>query len=232
MANMVVQPPNSEIRSDMFLQSPKASLQGSIAEHASQLLDPALFVDNGSNFLSNDQSTQMTPSVTTLTSRDQTQCGTLPELSPNFVDQLYSSNDAVDSKAKPGPLEPQESLEKPASSLVSPPASIHDDEVVKGNISPDGSWTVADPVVQHIPAQQEPMQQRYTPDSGSMGGASSSSCGDVAPEYDRLIQKQEPTSNQKVKARLGSDLQADEDSLKLIKELQAQELGLRRRAKA
>ena len=65
-----------------------------------------------------------------------------------------------------------------------------------------------------------------------MRRASSSSYGENAQEKAALPSISDLTSVEKPEARAVSENRADEESLKLIKELQAEEYGLRRRGKA
>ena len=231
VANMVAQPPDVEMHSNMFPTSPEASEQRSIAERATQLLDPALFADQKASFFTDGIPLQMSPPTTTFAPMGPSQDATLAEACDNAEGHSYPSNEAQDTTYNSAPVEPQESFERPASSLVSPPASIHDDDACKVSNSPDASWSACDPVAQSAVVQEEPMQQRYTPDSGSMDGASLSPRDKAMPEEDMPAHVQEPRPTPSLKTAVGSDFQADEDSLKLIKELQAQELGLRRRGK-
>ena len=234
VANMVFHPPDApdvEMHSTMFRTSPEASEQRSIAERATQLLDPALFTDDKASFFSNGPSIQMSPPVTTSAPMGSSQDTIFTEACDNAESHSYPSKEVQVNTYHSAPLEPQESLEQPASSLVSPPASIHDDDAAKVSKSPDASWSAFDPIAQPAIVQQEPMQQRYTPDSGSMDGISLSPRDKAVPEADTSLHVQESKCTPRAKTSLGSEFQADEDSLKLIKELQAQELGLRRRGK-
>ena len=103
-----------------------------------------------------------------------------------------------------------------ASSLVSPPASSDND----AGSSPAAE--VSDEKTRHAFQPSQEHYQRYTPDSSSMGRASNSSEADVSREKESSKANGGPRE---------SETQADEDSLRLIKELQAQDLGLRRRGR-
>ena len=103
-----------------------------------------------------------------------------------------------------------------ASSLVSPPASSDND----AGSSPAAE--VSDAKTRQVFQPSQEHYQRYTPDSSSMGRASNSSEADVSGEKE---------SSRATEGPRGSETQADEDSLRLIKELQAQDLGLRRRGR-
>ncbi|KAG8532609.1 uncharacterized protein KY384_002486 [Bacidia gigantensis] len=106
----------------------------------------------------------------------------------------------------------------PAYSLVSPPASAHDandSDLSTTQITP----TKSRPQSRQLSPSPREDFQRYTPESASIGGASHSSAGE---SHEEVLSKAQQT-------RSLSTAQADEDSLKLIKELQAQDLGLRRR---
>ena len=65
-----------------------------------------------------------------------------------------------------------------------------------------------------------------------MRRASGSSYGENAQDKVLLPVNAYLTSGEKLEARAVSENRADEESLKLIKELQAEEYGLRRRGKA
>ena len=137
-------------------------------------------------------------------------------------------------------LERNESLEQPAaSSLVSPPASSHDD----AEESLPSSHTAVTPCASSSrhSSRHSKQVQRYTPESGPVRRASSSSAGDAvvskitpAPANPLTADPETGTnpSQRNTKASTGLDIIADEESLKLIKELQAQEHGLRRRGRA
>lgn len=133
-------------------------------------------------------------------------------------------------------LETTSSFEAPAaSSLVSPPESSHEfesDQVVPTSTDQTGKPTYSDSSSRH--SSHHPMQQtqRFTPESGPTRRDSTSSIivgENPSPVGEGLA----PDSAQKrAKMRMDSEVEADEESLKLIKALQAQEYGLRRRGRA
>ena len=137
-----------------------------------------------------------------------------------------------------GPL-PNESLPKPAaSSLVSPPASSHNDPGLTP-LAPETKLTPSSSSSRH--SSRHPKQvARYTPESGSTRRASSSSVADMmlektTPLINRLeaakISEEVDANPKRAKLRLSSEIFTDEESLRLIKELQAQDYGLRRRGR-
>jgi len=137
---------------------------------------------------------------------------------------------------------------EPAASLVSPPASEHQNA---GNIPP------SPPTTSSRHSSHHPKQQRYTPETASRR-ASTSSTNDAAEASESGRASSGPTtggkevspmttisttgddekkeiglesSAEKRKPRGSMDGIADEESLRLIKELQAEEYGLRRRGR-
>ena len=135
---------------------------------------------------------------------------------------------------------PEERFSQPAaSSLVSPPESTHNDA---GQTSPTLEPKPTPSLSSSRHSSRHPKQvQRYTPESGSARRASSSSVTDTMGEKDTtLIDRVETAhviggfdaSPKRTKPRLSSENFADEESLRLIKELQAQDYGLRRRGRA
>ena len=133
----------------------------------------------------------------------------------------------IDPDSKPPSLEANNNdgeigcEQAPASSLVSPPESSHED-IDNSLIAPETTYTLSPSHSRHTSPPPQEHFQRYTPESGSIRGASQSSCGDGS------IEKEQPKLQRQF---LASAQIADEESLKLIKELQAQDLGLRRRGK-
>ena len=159
-------------------------------------------------------------------------------------------------------FEPRESYGQPVSSLVSPPASA-DDDAGHSPTAGDETWTSSSSSIRQSSGQPKPIQtqRRYTPESGPMRRASTSSYGEdkvenIVDNGPSPKQVDLPSSGQKSDhQRLRSDAtmepqpnqvavglrsvrsspvqerlkQEDEDSLRLIKELQAQDYGLRRR---
>ena len=137
-------------------------------------------------------------------------------------------------------LEQSSSVEQPAASLVSPPASTHDDAEKSPPVSHRSNLTPCTTSSRH--SSRHPKQvQRYTPESGPARRASTSSVGDVIAGKsdaaqiklpDVTVEVETPRGQRDVKVDVSPDIVADEESLKLIKELQAQEHGLRRRGRA
>lgn len=135
-------------------------------------------------------------------------------------------------------FEQHSSVEQPAASLVSPPASAHD-EAEKSPVTSQPSNLASSTSSRH--SSRYPKQvQRYTPESGPARRASSSSVGDVGVgKSTATVGKvlnfrtdvETPIASKDVKTNLSPETVADEESLKLIKELQAQEHGLRRRGR-
>ncbi len=148
------------------------------------------------------------------------------------------------------PLDPAlATSSQPAASLVSPPASEHQNA---SNIPP------SPPTTSLWHSSHEPKEKRYTPESSSRR-ASTSSTNDAAEASESGRASSGPTtagkevspmttisttgedekkevglelSVKKRKSRGSMEGTADEESLRLIKELQAEEYGLRRRGRA
>ena len=128
------------------------------------------------------------------------------------------------------------SFEQPAaSSLVSPPASSHD-ESERPISTADPKFSYSGSSSRH--SSRHPMQaHRFTPESGPARRDSSSSVIADATQAEAAestgtspLSVRAPDSVQKrMRARLGSEIEADEESLRLIKALQAEEYGLRMR---
>ena len=137
-------------------------------------------------------------------------------------------------------LLPDESFSQPAaSSLVSPPASSHNDA---GHTPPasESKFTPSSVSSRHS-SRHSRQVQRYTPESKSTRRASSSSVAEMIAEKSASLRNKTEIANingkidaspKRVKPRLSSETFADEESLRLIKELQAQDYGLRRRGRA
>jgi hypothetical protein len=174
-------------------------------------------------------------------SRDA-ELSTQPPLS-NIEDEVHliSTSPLSDMKVEPDFETPilsssQMFPQPPGSSLVSPPASTHTD----GEQSPPASSKAKGitPPATSMSSRQSSrpvkLGQRYTPESGPARSASSSSVGRPAVERE----SGSPGSvgaervNKKGKSRVGSEIEAEEESMKLIRELQAQDMGLRRRGRA
>ncbi|KAL9100462.1 MAG: hypothetical protein Q9163_004165 [Psora crenata] len=116
----------------------------------------------------------------------------------------------------------------PASLLVSPPASSHDD-VGNSPAAPEGLYTSLPSSSRQGSQQPKGHFQRYTPESGSIRRSSHSSCEDRPLKEERPRIGGETLRSARKQSRGYSALEADDESLRLIKELQAQDLGLRRR---
>ena len=226
IANMVAQQPASEAQVDGSPAGLDAATQRDIAERASLLLDPALFLDGTEPTMHQQEASGHIPVAVPSGTIDPPNASIKEDVSKSINErQTPDTSDALPkSRSEPTAFESKESFEQPASSLVSPPPSSHDDV---GN-----SPTAADPESitsrsssEQLVNQTKNMQQRFTPESGPMRRASSSSHGEVAPD---LVK---PASDPLAVKELQNGYKTDEESLKLIKELQAQELGLRRRGK-
>ncbi|KAL9587152.1 MAG: hypothetical protein Q9212_000425 [Teloschistes hypoglaucus] len=141
-----------------------------------------------------------------------------------------------------------------ASSLVSPPASSHDDLENPQTLGVDSKHAYSSSSSSRRSSRHpttQSQQHRFTPESAAARRDSSSSVAGVndadtspKPEEARTptlagaTETSTPTSSsplttdstqKKMKARLGSEAGADEESLRLIKKLQAEEHGLRSR---
>ncbi|KAL9005062.1 MAG: hypothetical protein Q9188_002135 [Gyalolechia gomerana] len=129
------------------------------------------------------------------------------------------------------------SFEPPAaSSLVSPPASSHDESEQPASLA-EPKLLCSGSSSRH--SSRHPMQaQRFTPESGPARRESSSSVvwastAEVvkSPSTSPLSVQAPESAQKRIKVRLGSEIEADEESLKLIKALQAEDYGLRRRGR-
>ena len=196
------------------------------------LLDPALFNDNANTISHEEQASVSCNFQQSISPSTELHPGDTKELLDKVADQwqITGSCSAPDIDVGTATLESSESFEPPASSLVSPPASSHDDAGIS-LINAHAGWDSSTVSSRHSSSQPKQMQ-RYTPESGSMRRASSSSYGENLQEQPRSSIMAELSSDQKPKVRAISENIADEDSMKLIKELQAEEYGLRRRGKA
>ena len=193
-------------------------------------LDPAL-LDDGANNVQHEELTST--SFTRQRSVDPSVAlphGYMKEISDKIADQWQITDSCPAPHIEIGAttIEPRGTFEPPASSLVSPPASLHDDPGVSP-VDAHAGWKSSSLSSRHSSSQPKQMQ-RYTPDSGSMRRASSSSYDENALENAVSPVMADRSSDQKAKARNGSENTADEESMRLIKELQAEEYGLRRRA--
>ena len=228
IANMIA-PPVSPVFQEPGLPSlPNGFPQASPVEAFP--LDPALFEDITNSIQREEQTTVPVTLRQSIGPTSVSPHRYIEELSEKVAEQWQITNScpAPDIEIGAATLESRESFQAPASSLVSPPASSHDD----AGISPTNShagWK-SSPGSRHSSSQPKQMQ-RYTPESG-MRRASSSSCGDNAQENVASPVIADLSSDQKSKSRICSENMADEESMKLIKELQAEEYGLRRRGRA
>ena len=146
---------------------------------------------------------------------------------------------ALKHEMPPVQLDSSDSFGQPAaSSLVSPPASSHED-------SEQPKRTYSGPSSRHSSRHRQ--TQRFTPESGPTRRDSSSPVVVNTPAVVDNWSNTSPSvssgpapdaavaaaaAQKQSKARLQSDTLADEESLKLIRALQAQDYGLRRRRKS
>ncbi|KAL8772183.1 MAG: hypothetical protein Q9209_002618 [Squamulea sp. 1 TL-2023] len=121
------------------------------------------------------------------------------------------------------------------SCLVSPPASPHEDSEQPDQAA-DTKFTNSRHSSRH--SSRHMQTQRFTPESGPTRRDSSSSVAvDTSAAEERVSSTSSPVSSnqapgsaqKQTKATLHSETAADEESLKLIRALQAQDYGLRRR---
>ena len=232
-------PSRSEVEEQMRRPAPIANM---IARRASPLpdslqalfpqplpLDPALFNDNANSISHEEQASVSSNFEQSISPSTELHPGSTKELLDKVADQwqITGSCPAPDIDVGTATLESSESFEPPASSLVSPPASSHDDAGIS-LINAHAGWESPTVSSRHSSSQPKQMQ-RYTPESGSMRRASSSSYGGNLQDQPGSSIMAELSSDQKPKVRAISENMADEDSMKLIKELQAEEYGLRRR---
>lgn len=228
IANMVARP-----ASPMLQETGIPSLPGDLPKTSSAEpfpLDSTVFEDSAND----SQHEEPAASVTLQKSigpRGVSPRKYIKELSNNIVDpwQIPDTRHAPDIEVPVATLESRESFEPPASSLVSPPASSHDDAGISP-INAHAEWK-SSRVSSRRSSSQPKQMQRYTPESGSMRRASSSSYSENAQEKVASPVTADSSSDQKPKARSGSENMADEESMRLIKELQAEEYSLRRRGK-
>ena len=234
VANMIAQPPIVENQAPIKSSLPAASLQAT----AELALDPALFDNSLSNLLCDDPMTEPVVHQQPPAREGELITNVVTEL-PKIAEkawQMDTSHAATDDKAKTVSFEPKESFDQPASSLVSPPASSHED-AGHSPTGANGTWSPSASSSRQSSSQPKQIhhQQRYTPESGPMRRASSSSYGDNN-IHNAAEKASSPTAIEPLRSdrkpihkRLSSESMADEESLRLIKELQAQEYGLRRR---
>lgn len=126
----------------------------------------------------------------------------------------------------------------PASSLVSPPASHTDAE--RTPPAPSNMQTITPSATSSSSrhsSRANKTVQRYTPESGSVRRNSSVSAGKMresgSPVLRSAVKGEGGAAQKKGKSRRESEGvgDADEESMRLIRELQAQDMGLRRRAR-
>ena len=228
VANMVVQPSISQSNLGSCLGASSAATQRDIAERASLLLDPALFWETTVQSSHREHAPHSAMLPTNFLSADDTRRDTTIE-GHCTLGTTYGASDA---KVEPAPLNSRESFEQPASSLVSPPASSHDD-VDSSPMIANPQWIPSRSSSEQSSIQIKQSQNRYTPESGSLRRASnSSSYGEATSEQVACAELTEAILDPKARARVLSEYRADEESLRLIKELQVQEMGLRRRGNA
>ncbi|KAL8874145.1 MAG: hypothetical protein Q9174_000483 [Haloplaca sp. 1 TL-2023] len=130
-----------------------------------------------------------------------------------------------------------------ASSLASPPPSSHDDYEQRPAQGPADSKTVYSSSSSRQSSRHATIQaaQRFTPESAPTRRDSSSSAAGAIVDTSLVIETRTPSTTsptaitgsgqKKMKVRPGSDIEADEESWLLIKQLQAEEYGLRRRGR-
>ncbi len=248
--------PNAAQPSDAPVQrlAPVANMMGHSPTSENQQLDQSRTAPLASNAELANQALHQLNNVIANTQahdNDKFNLGPVPLATPreraeNVEDEVHlitmSSTSNLEAEVgfvQDGPL-PDQSFPKPAaSSLVSPPASSHNDP---GHtpLAPETNLTPSSSSSRH--SSRHPKQvARYTPESGSTRRASSSSVVDMMLEKSTsLINRIEAAnmngevdaSPKRAKPRLNSETFADEESLRLIKELQAQDYGLRRRGRA
>ena len=191
-------------------------------------LDPALFEDIANSIQHEEQTTVPVTLQQSIGPSAVPPQRCITELSDKIGHKWQTTDPcpATDVEIGAATLGSGESFEPLALSLVSPPASSHDD----AGVSPTNvraGWTPSTASSRHSSSQPK-QTQRYTPESGSMRRASSSSYGENAQKIASPVLA-DLSSDQNSKARIGSDNMADAESMRLIKELQAEEYGLRRR---
>ena len=121
----------------------------------------------------------------------------------------------------------------PASSLVSPPASAHTDaeQTPPAATRPKNMTPSATASSSRHSSRPTKIVQRYTPESGSPRRESTISRerGSASPTVAGGVMTGSASAHKRTKSRMGSEIEADEESMRLIRELQAQDMGLRRR---
>ena len=228
-ANMIARPASPVIQETGIPSLPDGLPKTSSAEPFP--LDPALFEDSANGSQHEEQKAASVTLEKSVGPRELSPRRYKKELSDNIADQwqINDTRHAPDTEVRVATLESRESFEPPASSLVSPPASSHDDAGISP-INAHAEWKSSTVSSRHSSSQPKQMQ-RYTPESGSMRRASSSSYSENAQEKAASPVPAGLSSDQKPKARSGSENMADEESMRLIKVLQAEEYSLRRRGR-
>ena len=224
VANMVAHPSLSE---SILANSPAvsdAATQRDVAERASLLLDPALFWETTVQTSVQGQAQHSTTFSTLRKSANDSQ----PNSTTDGHRSLETPHASSDTKVDPESLDQRESFEQPASSLVSPPASSYD-EIGNSLTTANPHWVPSRSSSEQSSTQFKQSQHRYTPESGPLRRASSSSYSEATSEQAAGSKSAEMGSIPKARAGFQSEYRADEESLRLIKELQAQEMGLRKR---
>ena len=242
VANMMGYNPNSAPLLILKRHSPVLQHQPSNAPSATPLQGDAELANQAVRQLNNAVlDTQIHADEKHLSDPSPLRRATEPVESTEDEVQLVAMPPVPDLKAEAGFVQEvsllDESFSQPAAScLVSPPASSHNDA---GRTSPTSEPKLTPSSSSSRHSSRHPKQvQRYTPDSGSTRRASSSSAADMMAGKSHSLTargdsahmfKGVDASAKRAKPRLSSDIYADEESLRLIKELQAQDYGLRRR---
>lgn len=228
-ANMIAQPASPVIPGKSIPSLPDGLPKTSSVEPFR--LDPALFEDNANGSQHEEQTAASVTLQKSVGPRGASPRRYKKELSDNIADQwqITDTRHAPDIEVRVATLDSRESFEPQASSLVSPPASSHDDAGVSP-INAHAEWKSSTVSSRHSSSQPK-QTQRYTPESGSIRRASSSSYSEKAQEKPASPVMADLSSDQKPKVRSGSENMADEESMRLIKELQAEEYGLRKRGR-
>ena len=164
-----------------------------------------------------------------------------PTFSPEDEVNLIATSPLSDLKVEPDcdtTLLPssQDFPQPPASSLVSPPASAHTDaeQTPPATTRPKNMTPSATASSSRQSSRRAKTVQRYTPESGSPRREStiSSERGSGSPTVVGGMVTASASVQKPTKSRMGSEIEADEESMRLIRELQAQDMGLRRRGRA
>ena len=189
----------------------------------SHLLDPELLVEPQNNVQQQQQQQQQQqPAV----------------FHPEDEVNLIATSPLSDLKCE---LDPETALisQSLTSSLVSPPDSTHagsertppTTSKLKRITPPTTGASSRD---SSRPANPVKLPSRFTPESGTVRRPSTSSTGGAFSRESTSPTMSVPlsaTSQKRNKSRMSSDIDVDEESLKLIKELQAEDRGLRKRGR-